>query len=307
MRFLLVCVTDPSAESRANLDALIRSVATQDRDVELVLVLRGGGNGPGEHGVEGAYPSRRATAGDRAERGAQRRTRVRPPRGLLDAVDAVGFPDDDCALVPGLLGRVERRLSGCGLVAGPYAPAPDAIDWSRFPREERELTPRLCMKAVSSINVFVAAAAVRAVGPFDERLGLGAEYGASEDADYVLRALGAGYRGLWAPDDVLLLHEYKPGRASRYYLGNVAVLAKHAFGKPRTLWLLLRCFAYGARLLWRRAITPAEYGQGLVVAARMLRSGASKTSASARARSSVGERSLHTREVAGSKPAAPIA
>ncbi len=276
MRFLLVCVTDPSAESRANLDALIRSVATQERDVELVLVLRGGGNAPTctesrvrIHPVEQPLATGLSVARNAALAFAR-------SRGLLDAVDAVGFPDDDCALVPGLLGRVERRLSDCGLVAGPYAPAPDAIDWSRFPREERELTPRLCMKAVSSINVFVAAAAVRAVGPFDERLGLGAEYGASEDADYVLRVLGAGYRGLWAPDDVLLLHEYKPGRASRYYLGNVAVLAKHAFGRPRTLWLLLRCFAYGARLLWRRAITPSDYGQGLVVAARMLRSGASR-------------------------------
>jgi hypothetical protein len=273
MRFLLVTVTDPSPASRANLDALVASVSAQDRDVELVVVLRGGGAVPDGaagprvrvHAVEqplatGLSVARNAALGYAGS------------AGLLEVADVVGFPDDDCRLVGGLLGRVEARLDGFGMVAGPYAPAPEAIDWARFPRSELELTPRLCMKSVSSINVFLSVAAVRDVGFFDERLGLGAEYGASEDADYVLRALGAGHRGLWAPDDVLLLHEYKPGRASQYYLGNVAVLAKHAFGRPRTLWLLLRCFAYGGKLLARRAITPRDYARGLAVAARVLRS-----------------------------------
>jgi hypothetical protein len=273
VRFLLVCVTDPSPESRANLDALIRSLATQERQVDLVLVLRGGGDAPSDdsprlriHPVEQPL----ATGLSAARNVALSRA---VSDGLLDAAGAVGFPDDDCAFADGVLARVESRLDGHGLVAGPYAPAPSAVDWARFPREERPLTPRLCMKAVSSINVFLSAAAVRTIGPFDERLGLGAEYGASEDADYVLRALGAGYTGLWAPHDVLLLHEYKPGRANRYYHGNVAVLAKHAAGAPRTAWLLLRCFAYGARLVLRRAITPREYGRGFAVAARMLRPG----------------------------------
>jgi glycosyltransferase involved in cell wall biosynthesis len=277
VRFLLVTVTDPSPASRAHLDALIASVGAQDRDVELVVVLRGGGVVP-----DGADPRVRVrvveqplATGLSVARNAA--LRYASGAGLLDDVGAVGFPDDDCAFVPGLLGRVEARLGDdFGVVAGPYAPAVGAVDWARFPRSERELTPRLCMKAVSSINVFLSAAAVRTVGSFDERLGLGAEYGASEDADYVLRALGAGYTGLWAPHDVLLLHEYKPARASRYYRGNVAVLAKHAAGAPRTAWLLLRCFAYGARLVLRRAITPREYGRGFAVAARMLRPGASR-------------------------------
>lgn len=276
MRFLLVCVTDPSPDSRAALEELIRSVEAQDREVELVLVLRGGGAVPAAASPQvRIHPVERPLAtGLSVARNAALAFAL--DNGLLDAVDAVAFPDDDCRFIDGLLARVERRLGDAALVAGPYAPAPGAVDWTRFPRAERELTPRLCMKAVSSINVFVAAPAARAVGPFDERLGLGAEYGASEDADYVLRALGAGYRGIWAPDDVLLLHEYKPGRAGRYYLGNVAVLAKHAFGRPRTAWLLARCFAYGVRLLLRRAITPGEYGRGLVVAARMARPAATR-------------------------------
>jgi GT2 family glycosyltransferase len=278
MRFLLISVTDPSDASRANLEALLRSVAAQDEDVDLVVVRRGGGPPlaavPGSARLRVHAVERPLATGLSAARNAA--LAFAGEHGLLDAAGAVGFPDDDCTLADGLLGRVERRLDGLGMVAGPYAPAPGAVDWARFPRDERDITPRLCMKAVSSINVFLSAAAVRAIGPFDERLGLGAEYGASEDADYVLRALGAGYRGRWVPHDVLLLHEYKPGRPSRYYLGNVAVLAKHAFGRPPTVWLLARCFAYGLRLLARRAITARDYARGLAVAARMLRPGASR-------------------------------
>ncbi len=261
MRFLLVSVTDPSPASRANLAALLASVAAQEREVDVVLVLRGGGDVPaGVHPVvvplaTGLSAARNAGLAHARE------------AGLLDAAGGVGFPDDDCRLGAGVLARVERRLAEAGLVAGPYAPSRAEIDWTRFPRAEQPLTPRLCMKAVSSINVFLRGDVVRAVGDFDERLGLGAEYGASEDADYVLRALALGHAGLWAPDDVFLEHEYKPGVQSRYYLGNVAVLSKHARETPL---LLLRCFAYGAKLTLRRTITPREYAHGFAVAVRLL-------------------------------------
>jgi glycosyltransferase involved in cell wall biosynthesis len=273
MRFLLVSVTDSSPASRANLDALLQSVADQDRDVDFVLVMRGGGAPPPDPSARvriRAVTQPLATGLSVARNAALRAARE---EGILAAADVVAFPDDDCRLVDGLLERVQRRLDGGpAFVCGPYGPGAAAVDWTRFPRAEQAVTARLCMRALSSINVFFAADVVRTVGAFDERFGLGARYGASEDADYVLRAMRAGYRGLWTPDDVLVEHVYKAGRPSQYFLGNVAVLAKHARGEQGTRLLLARCFAYGAKLTVKRAISPREFGRAFPVAAEALRS-----------------------------------
>ena len=99
MRFLLVSVTDGSAASRANLGALLQSVADQDRDVDFVLVMRGGGAPPADPSARvrlRAVTQPLATGVSVARNAALRAARE---EGILAAADVVGFPDDDCRLV----------------------------------------------------------------------------------------------------------------------------------------------------------------------------------------------------------------
>ncbi len=270
-RFLLLSVTDPSAASRTNLGALLTSLAGQEAEIELVLVLRGGGDAPASPAGNVAIHVLEQPLVIGLSRARNAALAYARSRGLLDSVDVVAFPDDDCRYPPGLLARVAMLISDqCGMVSGSYAPGPDDVDRRRFPREPRALSPEVVMQTVSSNNVFFAARTVMSVGEFDERLGLGARYDASEDSDYVLRALSLGVRGTYVPDDVLVVHPYKAARPQQYYLGNVAVLAKHALRGGGTGWLLVRRLAFGAALMLRRRIAPGEYGQALSAAGHLL-------------------------------------
>lgn len=275
MRFLLITVTDLSPESRANLELLLESLAKQRVDGDMVLVVRGEGAAPALtpppfqlHPLR--VPHKISLSAARNAALALART-----RGLLDAADAVGFPDDDCAYPDGLLSRVATHLDILhqDIICGPYAPSGTLVDRLRFPERNQSLSPMAVMNMVSSNNVFLTAAAVRAIGDFDERLGLGARYGASEDSDYVLRGLDLGFRGsyLGGGDEVLVLHPYKPARPGQYYVGNVAVLAIHA-RSPGGLVRLLRRLAVGLARTAQRQISSRDYLEAVLSAGRLLSS-----------------------------------
>jgi GT2 family glycosyltransferase len=97
---------------------------------------------------------------------------------------------------------------------------------------------------------------VHRVGRFDERFGLGARYGSSEDTDYMLRVVAAGLRGVYNPS-LLVAHPYKPSRPAQYYRGNVAVLAKHA-RDGGTVVLLARRLAAGVLLTLRGLLSMGQ-------------------------------------------------
>jgi glycosyltransferase involved in cell wall biosynthesis len=271
VRVLLATVTDPSASARADLAALLASLAPQQAEIDLVLVLRGGGAPPASaapllriHAVEAPLATGLSAARNRALAHARR-------HGLLDAADVVAFPDDDCAYPDGLLARVGALLvRETEIVCGAYAPQPEAIDGRRFPPDARPLSAQLAMQVVSSNNVFFAARVVAAVGDFDERFGLGAAYGASEDSDYVLRALQLGVRGAYAPADVFVVHPYKPQLAAKYYAGTLAVLAKHARRSAAVRRLLVRRVGFGAGLVLRRELAAGAYARALRDAGQLL-------------------------------------
>jgi glycosyltransferase involved in cell wall biosynthesis len=270
VRFLLVTVTDPSAPSRAHLNALLGSLEQQSAEIELVLVMRGGGRPPESPAAKiRIHPLERppVIGLSRARNGALAYARA---QGLLDAVDVVAFPDDDCRYPDYLLARVASLIDAeTEIVTGPYGPAADEVDHRRYPRRDMPLSPGLVMRAVSASTAFFAARVVTAVGDFDERLGLGARYGAAEDSDYVLRALRFGVNGAYRPVQVFVEHPYKPNRPSQYYTGNVVVLAKHALGGGTCL-LLVRRLASGLILVLRRMITPRDYLRAAWAATRLL-------------------------------------
>ena len=82
------------------------------------------------------------------------------------------------------------------------------------------------------------------IGGFDERLGLGAVYGAAEETDLVVRAIDSGGRAEYDPR-LRVVHPDKRlttaavARARSYGLGCGFVLGKHRFGWPvRTTFLV---------------------------------------------------------------------
>jgi glycosyltransferase involved in cell wall biosynthesis len=271
-RFLLMTSSDTRQEAMARLSGLFASMDRQGVKGDHVLVLRGSGNPdlpPSEcfrvHTVHVPFETSLALARNVAIRHAR-------DLGLLDQADVVGFPDDDCQYADGALPHAAHLLgAGHALVCVPYAPSTTAINRRRFPDLDTPLTPKLAMQAGSCVGIFLPGWAVTALGDFDERYGLGAPYGASEDTDYVLRALSSGLSCRYRGRDALVLHEYKSDRPAQYYLGNLAALAKHA-RTGRTRYLLMRRIAYGAALATFRRMRPREYFHALRAAFDLLAS-----------------------------------
>jgi hypothetical protein len=144
------------------------------------------------------------------------------------------------------------------------------VNRRRFPAHDTHVTPKVAMQSASCAGIFLPSWALRMIGDFDERYGLGAPFGASEDTDYVLRALALGLRCFYHGGVALVRHPYKPQRPAQYYLGNVAVLAKHARGGG-TGYLLLRRLGHGALLTLARRISIREYLHAVRTASRLLR------------------------------------
>lgn len=256
--WLLITVSDESAASRAHLGALLASLERQGVAADLVLVMRGRDEPAPEadRGLVRVHPvptPLKISLSRARNLGLEHGRRL----GLLQTCGRIAFPDDDARYPDGLLEHARALLDGgAAIVCGPYAPDRDSLNRRRFPSTRERLTPRLVMRVASS-NSFFRADVVQAVGGFDERFGLGARYGASEDSDYVLRVLARGFGGVYDPE-ALIEHPYKPGRVDEYYRGNVAVLAKHARAGGTAL-LLARRLATGVLLTARRRLAATAY------------------------------------------------
>jgi GT2 family glycosyltransferase len=76
------------------------------------------------------------------------------------------------------------------------------------------------------------------IGPFDERLGVGAPFRAATDNDYGFRALEAGYRVRYVPEAIVHHRAWRPtnslpGLMWNYGVGQGATLTKHASRRDR--------------------------------------------------------------------------
>jgi hypothetical protein len=271
MSVLLITPSDGSAPSRAHIQILLQSLGEQDERCELVLVTRGECaipvSGVPDNVILHALSAPRSTSLSAARNLAMTQARA---EGLLRACRGVAFPDDDCVYPPGALRRAVNHMRlGADMVCAVYGPAPGAVDWKRFPSRPQEVDIRLIMRSQSSGTMFFTGDLVTALGDFDERLGLGARFGSAEDCDYMIRALVAGARAVYDPG-LLVLHPYKRLRHEQYFAGSAAVLAKHAFGRGRTLSALFRRLAVGLVLLGRRQLHTSTYVAALAAAVQML-------------------------------------
>jgi hypothetical protein len=271
MSILLITPSDGSASSRGHVQILLQSLGAQDERCEFVLVTRGEYgipvSGVPDNVILHAVRAARSTSLSAARNLALTHARA---EGLLHACTGVAFPDDDCAYPPGALRRALNHMRlGADMVCAVYGPTPGEVDWKRFPSRRQEVDIRLIMRSQSSGTMFFTGDLVAALGGFDERLGLGARFGSAEDCDYMIRALLAGATAVYDPG-LLVLHPYKRLRHEQYFAGSTAVLAKHAFGRGRTLGALFRRLAVGLVLLGRRRLHTSTYVAALVAAVHML-------------------------------------
>jgi glycosyltransferase involved in cell wall biosynthesis len=148
-------------------------------------------------------------------------TRMRTERGLSRARNAalphvraelVAFPDDDCVVAPDLLERVARRFVTEPLLDGLTGRAADDRGTSSpsWARAGAELTRENLWNRAISFTIFLRSSVVKAVGEFDEELGLGSgrPWCSGEEIDYLVRAIDAGARIAYDPQ-LIVFHPDK--------------------------------------------------------------------------------------------------
>jgi glycosyltransferase involved in cell wall biosynthesis len=158
----------------------------------------------------------------------------------------VVFPDDDCWYQGNLLERVAETLArhpNWDGLSGTYGDTenPNGFSWS--PKTDGSLSPINLWRRSSSVTIFLRRAVVERVGRFDEDLGRGTGTGmtASEDSEYLIRALRMGFfisyshnlrvfhRGWRAGDELEMSRVFGDSKAFGY------VLRRHRF----PLWFVL--------------------------------------------------------------------
>lgn len=266
---LLITVGNGSPEGQRTLDQLLSSLGPHGDELQVVAVIRGGA--PGLTGADGLH-TLRAPADIGLSSARNIALGYAREHGLLRSARIVGFPDDDCVYPPGLIRSVARLFdeTGVDIVCGAYGPAPTSVDSRRFPSRRVQMSPRLVPAYCSSAATFVTSAVVEDVGLFDARFGIGSRLGSAEDADYVMRAVEAGFLALYAPDAVFVHHPYKEGRVGDYYRGSVALLAKHARRVPRLALSLAYRLCLGAKWAVTGQIRANDYIRAALTAIVMV-------------------------------------
>ncbi|TGE00815.1 glycosyltransferase family 2 protein [Methylobacterium nonmethylotrophicum] len=251
---LLVCTKGRSAP----LERLFDSLAAQTcRDFEVVLVDQ---NAPGVLApVVARYRDRLAIDHVRSAPGLSRARNV----GLARCRgDLIAFPDDDCWYPAGLTAEVVRLFSRhpeADAVTGRTLDGAGVESLGAFLAADQPVDRRNVWFAGNSNALFVRRAAARAVGGFDETLGVGAPtpFRSGEETDFLLRLLGQGRgilfrHGLVVHHDQVGLDANRHRRAADYARGFGRVLRLHRYGLVYLGFRLARFTASGGRALLRR-------------------------------------------------------
>ena len=185
--------------------------------------------------------------------------------------DVIGFPDDDCWLPAGFVGRMNDLFDAkrdldvfiCRMSLDPTAADFDATTL------RRASIPQI-VRLSSSNNIFVRGSILARVGMFDPALGVGTSAGSAEDTDFVIRAsMEAAFVGL--VDRPLIGHR-EPDRvsAAKYFRGALIVLARHCWRRPGLMREFLRKLLVGLYFVAERKMTISIFGRSIVAAAPSL-------------------------------------
>ncbi len=169
--------------------------------------------------------------------------------------DIVAFPDDDCWYPEDLLERVKGFFESNPQTDGVTGRAvnekgrPHTLRW---PKQPGWLTRESALRGAVSYTIFLRRGVTQRVGAFNEDLGVGAgtPWGAGEETDYLLRAMGQGFRLYYDPSLTVYHPEPPQGYEARdlakgysYGLGMGYVLRAHGYPTGFVLLGFLRTAA----------------------------------------------------------------
>lgn len=126
--------------------------------------------------------------------------------------DVVAFPDDDCWYVPDTLEKIAHAFcenSNFDGFTGRGVDDSRPADHMFFSRRSGWVDKKNVWRCGTSFSIFLRASVIRAVGPFDESLGVGSDSGkhSAEEVDYLIRAMGSGFR-IYYCADLCIFHSY---------------------------------------------------------------------------------------------------
>jgi hypothetical protein len=190
--------------------------------------------------------------------------------GDLKAADMVAYPDDDCWYPEETLRTIADRFRTCpdldflfcryaskplmgGIEAGMILPA----------------RARHVVRNASSNTIFFRGHIVRAIGGFDEMLGVGTPNNGGEDVEYAIRAFLKAQRTDYVNAEVVGHRDRDTGLRAKYYRGALLAIRRHAFEDTGVAWEYLRKIAVGLVLTLRGEVKLGEFiGSNLAVAGR---------------------------------------
>jgi glycosyltransferase involved in cell wall biosynthesis len=181
--------------------------------------------------------------------------------------EILAYPDDDCIYPDDVLARVASAFeadSGLGVLSGPASSPAGQLGSGRWQPGSCTINMRTVWTSVIAFNLFIRHDLMKAVGGFDERLGIGAEFGSAEETDLVIRVIRTGGR-CYYDFDLRVIHPDKSlsplaaARAFRYGTGLGHVLRKHQVNTGTVLSFLIRPLGGMAVSLAMRNFVAADY------------------------------------------------
>lgn len=169
--------------------------------------------------------------------------------------DLVAFPDDDCWYGPRILEHVTRALEQEPTLDGMTGCSVDEngkLSQGRWASEPFRIDRFNVWISATSYTIFLRAPAVRAVGRFDEQLGVGSgsKWGAGEEVNFLLGAIEKGYAVRYDPtlrinhpDPIMAFDDKAWARGKLYNRGFGRVLALHRYPLYFVLYLTGRAAA----------------------------------------------------------------
>ena len=195
--------------------------------------------------------------------------------------EILAFTDDDMSATPAWFGSLVRALLEAGrraVVTGQVLPGDMEVPGSFVPSTKSHealvvYEGRVGKDVLWTGNMALYRSAVETVGFFDERLGPGSRFPASEDNDFGFRLLEAGYHIVYMPEAILYhrawrsKHDYLPlrwnyGRGQGAYYAKYLSLRDHYILRRMCWHMLSSMFRFVRRLPCQRRLA---YGDAVFV------------------------------------------
>lgn len=177
-------------------------------------------------------------------------------RSAMGEEGIVGFPDDDAwypaGFVDNLLAAFEKENASFFFCR--YAATPLLSPTEIFSRVQTA-TLRDAVTYASSNTIFLRSAVARAVGAFDENLGIGTSIKSGEDTDYAIRAFRGASRAVWIDAPLVGHRDTNKALRSNYYAGDLLVVARYGRTSLAAFGLFLRKIAVGIYLAATRNLS----------------------------------------------------